>query len=543
MVAKARTRRPAKQLRFQQPPWGTDHPDWLKLDAELPEDHPARLIDRLVNALDLTPYLSRLCAGFGSEAYQPHLLLKLVLYELDRRVLSPAQWWRDCTDLKSLQWLLRGCTPARSTLYDFRNRLSDDLLLAVNAQQLRLALLERLADCRRQALDGSFLASRASRHRLLRLQRLDQRLELLQTFLQADKAVAAGQPAADLPPCPAWLARTPQRRLRQSQGHLRARAVLLDKMSRHARRQQATARARRRDASRVVISVTDPEAALGLDKLKVFRPLYNVQLSCDLDSPFLAGYGVFAAVTDVGLLPPMLGRIETMSGRAPRPLLADGTYANVLDLRACQEPGVEVYAPVAQPGQQGQQPGSVASAGAEEKPTGAGRLGLPVLEAGPGGGPQRLYGKDEFVWQADTQTYRCPAGQTLRRVGTKKVQRRDGQQVEMHKYATAACRGCPQRGDCTRSVRGREIARVEGEECLEALKQRMQQEEAQALYKLRKQTVELGFADLKENRGCRSVAGFGLHQAQVLVGLLVLLHNGKALLRLRQRPAQQNPIE
>jgi hypothetical protein len=59
---------------------------------------------------------------------------------------------------------------------------------------------------------------------------------------------------------------------------------------------------------------------------------------------------------------------------------------------------------------------------------------------------------------------------------------------------------------------------------------------------LRKQTVELGFADAKENRGCRAVAGFGLRRAQVLVGLLVLLHNGKALLRLRQqKQAQQVP--
>ena len=39
----------------------------------------------------------------------------------------------------------------------------------------------------------------------------------------------------------------------------------------------------------VRISVTDPEAALGKDKFKVFRPLYNVQYVRDLDSYFWYG--------------------------------------------------------------------------------------------------------------------------------------------------------------------------------------------------------------------------------------------------------------
>ena len=41
---------------------------------------------------------------------------------------------------------------------------------------------------------------------------------------------------------------------------------------------------KRKKPEKVVVSLSEPEAALGRDKLKVFRPLYNLQLMRDLDS-------------------------------------------------------------------------------------------------------------------------------------------------------------------------------------------------------------------------------------------------------------------
>ena len=44
------------------------------------------------------------------------------------------------------------------------------------------------------------------------------------------------------------------------------------------------------------------------------------------------------------------------------------------------------------------------------------------------------------------------------------------------------------------------IKRTEGEELLEAQREKMSTEEAKAVYRLRSQTVELGFGDAKGNR-------------------------------------------
>jgi transposase len=112
MLAAKTSRRQARCLRWQSPPWDEQHPDWLRLEQDLPADHPARLIDRAVDLLELHPYLRRFCSGFGSACWHPALLLKLILYEMNRKVHSPAEWDRDCREHNPLRWLLRGATPA-----------------------------------------------------------------------------------------------------------------------------------------------------------------------------------------------------------------------------------------------------------------------------------------------------------------------------------------------------------------------------------------------------------------------------------------------
>src|SRR5262245_63324146 len=85
---------PAPAGRFAPPPWDRHSPDWQRLDQKLPNDHRARRIDRAVAALDLTALLAAY-QGTGSRAYRPDLLLKVVLYEVQRGRLSPAQWYDD----------------------------------------------------------------------------------------------------------------------------------------------------------------------------------------------------------------------------------------------------------------------------------------------------------------------------------------------------------------------------------------------------------------------------------------------------------------
>ena len=67
--------------------------------------------------------------------------------------------------------------------------------------------------------------------------------------------------------------------------------------------------------------------------------------------------------------------------------------------------------------------------------------------------------------------------------------------------------------------------RSEHEPLVDAHRARMATEEAKKLYKRRKQTVELGFADVKQHRALRRFPRRGLQRARTHLGLAVLIHN------------------
>src|SRR5262249_1369165 len=136
---------------------------------------------------------------------------------------------------------------------------------------------------------------------------------------------------------------------------------------------------KRRASDAIVLSLGDPEAVVARDKEKVYRPLYNVQIVADLDSPFLLGYGTFAQQNDTGVLRTLLEQVRQQLGHGLQLLVVDTGYAGGADLAAAAQAGVTVYAPV--PGDSVKEPPQI---------------------------PKR-----EFTWLEREQTYVCPHGHRL----------------------------------------------------------------------------------------------------------------------------------
>ena len=473
------------RVRFRPAPWHLDHPERLALDRLLPPDHLARQIDAAVDRLDLTALDDRY-GGTGSDPWPPDLLLRAVLYQTRRGRHRPADWHCAATEDGPVRWLLRGCTPARSAWYAFRDRLGP-ALDELGRQVLAQAQDGGLTPAARAALDGTLVAANASRHRLLNAAGLKERAALLAAAAAAD---ADGQ---EPPAVPGWMAATPagrpaqQRRLGQAQAQLDERQA----------RNRGKRASKRKDPAKIVVSPSDPEAALGRDKQDVFRPLYNVQVVDDLDSPFILAYEVFARPNDAGTLGPLLGRAQQALGHGLEAVLTDTAYAGGADLASAQAAGVAVYAP------------------------------LPQEAEGP------YLPKGAFAWEAAAQTYVCPQGHRLAYEGTAADKRSGTEPVRLRRYRCppAHCSACPLRGRCTPNpAAGRTVSRSEHEGLIEALRARMQTAQAKELYRLRRQTVELVNADWKEHRRLQRFSGRGLSRARWQVGLMVLAHNLVTLL-------------
>ena len=116
----------------------------------------------------------------------------------------------------------------------------------------------------------------------------------------------------------------------------------------------------------------------------------------------------------------------------------------------------------------------------------------------------------------------------MRWIGHQKRRQTDGQINVVHSYRCSPehCRACVLQPQCTKSpARGRAVKRSEHEDLVVAHRARMNTEEAKELYRLRKQTVELGYADLKGNRHLREFSGRGLTRVRTEAGLNELAHN------------------
>jgi hypothetical protein len=71
----------------------------------------------------------------------------------------------------------------------------------------------------------------------------------------------------------------------------------------------------------------------------------------------------------------------------------------------------------------------------------------------------------------------------------------------------------------------------------------METTSAKAVYRLRKQTIELVFADLQEHRGLRRFSGHGLVRVRTELALEVLVHNLLVLPRCSRQQHNARKIE
>lgn len=419
------------------------------------------------------------------------VLLKMVLYQLLLGRHSPAQWHADASRNIGMQWIGRGYTPARRTWYDFRDR-AGKFIENLHTQLVNLAIDQGHAQASTAALDGSSVAACASRHRMVNQPTLQKRREFLDDVIQG----VLGDESC----WPQWMPPTETGRFDLAARMDRAAEVLSERLSQN----EARPSGKRKDPDKVVVSLSDPDAPLGLDKRKTFRPLYTIQKMVDPVSHLTLSYSCQASTGDAGMLAPMVDLTQSVTAGRLETVLADGGYCTILDLSDTLDRGIDLLAPVSESGT------------TRRSKSASGEAQIP---------------RSKFRFDADANCYWCPQGQVLGYKGREKKNRSDGRELYQSRYQcdTATCEACELAKRCLGGKGGRMIKRTEGEELLEAQREKMQTDEAKAKYKLRGQTVELVFADDKGNRGHDRFHGRGLARARAETGLLTLAQN---LLRL-----------
>jgi hypothetical protein len=127
------------------------------------------------------------------------------------------------------------------------------------------------------------------------------------------------------------------------------------------------------------------------------------------------------------------------------------------------------------------------------------------------------FGKQDFVYLATEDVYRCPAGEKL----TYRFTREEAGKM-LRRYWTTACPDCPLKSCCTPAPQ-RRITRWEHEHVLEAVQQRLD-ENPQAM-RQRRETAEHPFATLKMRMGATHFLTKRLPKVSTEMALHVLAYN------------------
>src|SRR5947199_4641274 len=132
---------------------------------------------------------------------------------------------------------------------------------------------------------------------------------------------------------------------------------------------------------------------------------------------------------------------------------------------------------------------------------------LPLISSPNTQRGQPGFRREDFTYDAASDTFLCPVGVRLRR--------RQGNERGSRQYQARGreCRACPHFGVCTPSKTGRSLSVPVHEELIQANRQRVHDPELRPLLQIRRQRGEGPFGYLKQFGGLRRFAGRGLDYA------------------------------
>ncbi len=472
---------------------------WLlppTLGELIPDDHPARFVAEFVDALDNEAWIE-LGIGpdgdpLGAPAYHPRALLGVWLHGFMTGIRSSRKLEAACRDQLSYLWLTGWQHPDHNTLWRFyqaHRQAMRRLLKYTVATAVELKLIDLAV----QAVDGTKIAANAAGDRTydaVGLGRLLERAEVAIAELEAQNEGGDDSPPPRLPE-ELQQAQALRRQVRNAMSHL----------------------AQNEDLSRV--NLTDEDAQLmkgrsgiitGYNAQAMVSPLVTKEAKGN--GTLITAVEVVNTAADFGQLVPMLERAEETTGKRAQVTLADGGYHTATNLEAGESRGQVL-----------------------------------VMAERYQGAVKNPYFKDQFVYDAATDSYICPHRQRLPFRGLRKSRVTGLWSIRVYRASRTACRTCPAFGVCTKDAHaGRALWIGSSDLLLRKHRQWMSTDEARNLYARRKELSEPTFGIIKDQLGARRFLLRGLANVRAEFALIATAFNLRVLCQAWKRARKASEV-
>ena len=483
------------------------------LDELVPENHMVRVVDAVIDRLDISDILSTYRGG-GNSAFNPKMMLKVLVFAYLSNVYSSRRIEELLKRDIYFMWLAGMKRPDFRTINYYRGKRLKVGFDTVFTQVVRLLHEEGFVSLKVQYIDGTKIESVANKYTFVwrgSVEKYDARLkaktEALLRQIEQNHAIENQEN-----PVPEELtAEEVTKRVERIKE--KVDADNLGKEERKALKQIETDSVPRMNrykeqletmGSRNSYSKTDPDATFMRMKEDAMlngqlKPGYNVQISTE--NQFITNFGIYQRPTDTLTMISYLESFKARYGMQSEEIVADSGYGSEENYEYMFSNGMTPYV----------------------------KYNMFHVEQRRGyrNNPFRV---SNLFYNPDDDFYVCPMGQKLKFIRQEKRYTASGYQQTVSVYRASRCEGCPLRGQCHKSKRDRQI---EVNHTLDDYKARARElltsEQGIKHRSNRPIEPEAVFGQIKECGRFRRLRLKGLTGAKIDFGLKALAHNLRKL--------------
>jgi len=494
------------------------------LDEKIPQDSPVRMINQIVDNLDIGKVFDTYKGG-GTSSYHPRMMLKVVLFACLNNIYSCRKIENALQDRISFMWLSGNRTPDHNTINRFRSFRLKDTIHEIFTQVVLILVEMGHLSLEAVYVDGTKLESRANRYTFVWRKTVEKNRAKLEAKIhkileQIEEGIAQDNRPDDEPPAPVNSEELKKRiaelnRENRTKEENRAIKTLenkyLPKLKEYEQHIEILGK-------RNSYSKTDPDATFMRMKDDhmmngQLKPAYNVQIATE--NQFITHYDFFPNPTDFLTFQPFMKGFRERYGKMPAKSVADSGYGSEDNYEFMEDNDIEAF--VKYPMFHKEQKKSFVNNG--------------FLS-------QNLYRN------AEEDYFVCPMGQHMEKVGTGTRESENGYISNTVFYEAKNCEGCPLKCLCHQAKGNR---RIEVNHNLNRHRQQAKElltsEEGLKHRSLRPVEPEAVFGQMKYNKGYNRFRHFGKDRVMMDFAIFAVAFNLLKMHRKAKNTPQngQNP--
>lgn len=483
------------------------------LEDLIPKHHPVRVVNDVINQINLSPLLDAY-QHRGSSSYHPQMLLKVVVYGYVSNVYSSRKLENACKENINFMWLSAMNYPDHNTINRFRGVRLKDALRSVFEEVVTLLAQEGLLSIEEVYTDGTKIEANANKYTFVWKKSIQTSKERMKKQLGEiwHYAQQVASQEDDMPPPPDFTDINKQKvkqtvdKLNEVLGHKDQVDPQMKSKLRYVTKAYVENIARYELQEEILgdrnsYSKTDTDATFMRMKEDHMRngqlkAGYNVQVSTS--NQFIVNYSIHPNPTDTTTLESHLEQFKASYDVYPKVLTADAGYGSEENYHLLE--GKEITAYV--------------------------KYGLFDKQQSDNYDSKHPFSQDKLFYNPDKDCYICPMGQPMHYIGDATRKTSKGFEQTLRRYQAINCIDCPLNGKCHKSKYNRVI---EVNARLKAYKKKayelLNSEEGIKRRKQRCWDVEPIFGNIKQNHGFRRFMLRGKEKVAIECGLLAIAQN------------------